>query len=69
MITNITEGELLSILDTLDRCKDEFDQLTEECDAYFNSGAYEGVTESLEIINALLYRGRKDNIVVEVEDE
>lgn len=50
----ITEGELLNIKDTLCRCSDEFEQLTEECDAFFNSGAIEGIEESLEIVEALL---------------
>lgn len=63
----ITEGELLSIKDTLSRCYDEFEQLTEECDAFFNSGALEGVEESLEIVEALL--SSKHITLEEVENE
>jgi hypothetical protein len=56
----ITEGELLHIKDTLDRCEQEFDQLTEECSAFFNSGALEGVEECMEIVDALLSQIQKE---------
>ena len=62
----LTEGELLSIKDTLERCADEFSQLTEDCSAFFNSGALEGIEESLEIINATLSYIPPEE---EVEDE
>jgi len=49
----LSETELILLKDTLDRVKDEFDALVEECDAVFNSGAVEEVDECLVIIDAL----------------
>lgn len=63
MLSEITELELSSIKDTLLRIKDEADTVAEYCDTVFNSGALEGIEESLVIVNGLLNSLHKRQIV------
>lgn len=58
-MVEITELELATIKDTLLRIQDEADTVAEYCDTVFNSGALEGIEESLEIINGLIHSMNK----------
>lgn len=62
MIVEITEQELLVIKDTLERIQDEVEVVVDFCDHVFNSGAIEGISDSLDIVNALVYRIHKQRL-------
>lgn len=64
----LTETELRTIRETLEDIKDESDALIDYCDTTFNSGALEGIENSLEIINALQSQVDKQKLQ-EIEEE
>lgn len=61
-MTEITEFELHHLKDTLDRITDEMEYAQDACDIVFNSGAVEGIEESLVIVNALLDKIFRDKL-------
>lgn len=64
----LTELELKTIRETLEDIRDEAEALEDYCDTTFNSGAIEGIRDSLEIINALQTQVDKQKLK-EMEEE